>query len=144
VHYTVILFSWNCYNGPIKAKKIVNCFCSIKYHFFIIVILEECSFDAFVFVTPEYNHGIPDAPKNAIGFLSKEWNYKVAAFVSYGGSVLGTRAMEHLHLVMAELEVQQCVTRSPFLSLQTSRTLQITLFTAPIFNRQIPASDTTK
>lgn len=42
------------------------------------------SFDAFVFVTPEYNHGISGALKNAIDFLYKEWNNKVAGFVSYG------------------------------------------------------------
>src|SRR5512145_3021861 len=34
------------------------------------------SFDAFVFVTAEYNHGIPGALKNAIDFLYREWNNK--------------------------------------------------------------------
>ena len=63
------------------------------------------SFDAFVFVTAEYNHGIPGALKNAIDFLYKEWNNKVAGFVSYGGGALGTRAVEQLRLVMAELQV---------------------------------------
>jgi NAD(P)H-dependent FMN reductase len=62
------------------------------------------SFDAFVFVTPEYNHGIPGALKNAIDFLYKEWNNKVAGFVSYGG-VGGVRSVEQLRLVMAELQV---------------------------------------
>ncbi|MDQ3836422.1 MAG: NAD(P)H-dependent oxidoreductase [Thermoproteota archaeon] len=62
------------------------------------------SFDAFVFVTPEYNHGIPGALKNAIDFLYKEWNNKVAGFVSYGGTG-GVRSVEHLRLVMAELQV---------------------------------------
>jgi NAD(P)H-dependent FMN reductase len=40
------------------------------------------SFDAFVFVTPEYNYGIPGALKNAIDSLYKEWNNKVAGIVS--------------------------------------------------------------
>ena len=62
------------------------------------------SFDAFVFVTPEYNHGIPGALKNAIDFLFKEWNNKVAGFVSYG-SAGGVRAVEQLRLVMAEVKV---------------------------------------
>lgn len=44
------------------------------------------SFDAFIFVTPEYNHGIPGALKNAIDFLYQEWNNKVAGFVSYGSA----------------------------------------------------------
>jgi NAD(P)H-dependent FMN reductase len=62
------------------------------------------SFDAFIFVTAEYNHGIPGALKNAIDFLYREWNNKVAGFVSYGG-VGGIRSVEHLRLVMAELQV---------------------------------------
>jgi NAD(P)H-dependent FMN reductase len=62
------------------------------------------SFDAYVFVTAEYNHGIPGALKNAIDFLYNEWNNKAAAFVSYGG-VGGVRSVEQLRLVMAELQV---------------------------------------
>jgi NAD(P)H-dependent FMN reductase len=62
------------------------------------------SFDAYIFVTAEYNHGIPGALKNAIDFLYKEWNNKVAGFVGYGGAG-GVRAVEQLRLVMAELKV---------------------------------------
>ena len=62
------------------------------------------SFDAYVFVTPEYNHGISGALKNAIDYLYREWNHKAAGFVSYG-SAGGARAVEHLRLVMAELAV---------------------------------------
>jgi NAD(P)H-dependent FMN reductase len=61
-------------------------------------------FDSYVFVTPEYNHGIPGALKNAIDFLFAEWNNKAAGFVSYGG-VSGVRAVEHLRLVLAELQM---------------------------------------
>lgn len=62
------------------------------------------SCDAFVFVTPEYNHSTSGALKNAIDFLNKEWADKAAGFVGYG-SVGGVRAVEHLRLVMAELQV---------------------------------------
>lgn len=62
------------------------------------------SFDGFVFVTPEYNHGIPGALKNAIDFLYKEWNNKAAGFVSYG-SALGVRSVESLRLVMGEMQI---------------------------------------
>src|SRR5882757_10253448 len=62
------------------------------------------SFDAFVFVTPEYNHGISGALKNAIDFLFKEWNNKAAGFVGYGGAG-GVRAVEHLRLVLAEVRM---------------------------------------
>jgi NAD(P)H-dependent FMN reductase len=61
-------------------------------------------FDAYVFVTPEYNHGTSGALKNAIDFLYKEWNDKAAGFVGYG-SLSGARAVESLRLVMAELQV---------------------------------------
>jgi NAD(P)H-dependent FMN reductase len=61
-------------------------------------------FDAFVFVTPEYNHSTSGALKNAIDYLYREWNNKAAAFVSYG-SVGGARAVEHLRLVAAELQI---------------------------------------
>lgn len=60
--------------------------------------------DAFVFVTPEYNHGTSGALKNALDFLYKEWNDKAAGFVSYG-SAGGARAVESLRLVMGELQV---------------------------------------
>ena len=62
------------------------------------------SLDGFVFVTPEYNHSTSGALKNAIDFLYREWNNKAAGFVSYG-SAGGARAVEHLRLVMAELQV---------------------------------------
>lgn len=62
------------------------------------------SFDGFVFVTPEYNHSTSGALKNAIDYLHAEWRNKAAGFVSYGADG-GTRAVEHLRLVMANLEV---------------------------------------
>ena len=62
------------------------------------------SFYAYVFVTPEYNHSVPAALKNAIDFLYKEWNNKSAGFVGYGGAG-AIRAIEHLRLSMAELQV---------------------------------------
>jgi len=62
------------------------------------------SFDGYVFVTPEYNHGISGALKNAIDFLFAEWNNKAAGFVSYGGAG-GARAAEQLRLVLAEVQI---------------------------------------
>ncbi|MEX1131721.1 MAG: NAD(P)H-dependent oxidoreductase [Flavobacteriales bacterium] len=62
------------------------------------------AFDAFVFVTPEYNHSTCAALKNAIDYLNKEWANKVAGFVGYG-AVGGVRAVEHLRQIMAELQV---------------------------------------
>jgi NAD(P)H-dependent FMN reductase len=61
-------------------------------------------FDAYVFVTPEYNHGPSAALKNAVDYLHREWADKAAGFVSYG-SVGGARAVEHLRLALASLDV---------------------------------------
>ncbi|MQA78860.1 MAG: NADPH-dependent FMN reductase [Streptosporangiales bacterium] len=62
------------------------------------------SFDAYVFVTPEYNHSAPGPLKNAIDFLYAEWTNKAVGFVGYG-SAGGARAIEHLRLVMSCLQV---------------------------------------
>jgi len=62
------------------------------------------SFDGFVIVTPEYNHGTSGVLKNAIDYLYAEWNNKAVGFVSYG-SVGGARAAEHLRLVAGELQM---------------------------------------
>jgi NAD(P)H-dependent FMN reductase len=62
------------------------------------------SFDGYVFVTPEYNHGTSAALKNAIDFLYQEWINKAAGFIAYGYT-MGARAVEQLRLVMASLQV---------------------------------------
>lgn len=62
------------------------------------------AYDAYVFVTPEYNHSTSGVLKNAIDFLFAEWSNKACAFVSYGVQG-GTRGAEHLRLVAAELKL---------------------------------------
>ncbi len=59
--------------------------------------------DAFVVVTPEYNHSYPASLKNVIDWHRTEWMAKPIAFVSYGGVSGGLRAVEHLRAVFAEL-----------------------------------------
>jgi len=63
--------------------------------------METC--DAFVIVTPEYNHGYPAPLKSLIDSVGSEWHAKPVAFVSYGGVSGGLRAVEQLRLVFAEL-----------------------------------------
>ena len=60
--------------------------------------------DAFVIVTPEYNHGTSGVLKNALDWVYPEWNNKPVAFVSYG-SVGGARAVEQLRLNAIELQM---------------------------------------
>jgi NAD(P)H-dependent FMN reductase len=72
------------------------------------------SFDGFVIVTPEYNHGISGVLKNAIDYVFAEWANKAVGFVSYG-SMGGSRAVEQLRLVVGAVEmadVRQQVTLS--------------------------------
>lgn len=61
--------------------------------------------DAFVFVTPEYNFGMPAILKNALDFLSHEWAYKPAGFVSYGGVSAGTRSVQMTKQVITTLKI---------------------------------------
>lgn len=63
------------------------------------------SLDGFVMVTPEYNHSVSPVLKNAIDYLYYEWNYKPVAFISYGSEAGGTRAVEHLRGIAAELRM---------------------------------------
>jgi NAD(P)H-dependent FMN reductase len=59
--------------------------------------------EAFVIVTPEYNHGYPAPLKSLIDSVGAEWHAKPVAFVSYGGISGGLRAVEQLRQVFAEL-----------------------------------------
>ncbi|WP_405887725.1 NAD(P)H-dependent oxidoreductase [Streptomyces sp. NBC_01136] len=59
--------------------------------------------DAFVVLTPEYNHSYPAGLKNLIDWHYTEWRAKPVALVSYGGLAGGLRAVEHLRQVFAEL-----------------------------------------
>ena len=62
--------------------------------------------EAFVFVTPEYNHSVPGVLKNAIDSISGGFRNKPAAFVGYSaGLVGGARAVEHLAQIVVEAEM---------------------------------------
>lgn len=61
--------------------------------------------DGFIFVTPEYNHGISPVLKNAIDYLFYEWHYKPVSFVSYGSLAAGSRAVEHWRSIAAEIKM---------------------------------------
>ncbi|WP_085993872.1 NADPH-dependent FMN reductase [Oceanobacillus senegalensis] len=71
------------------------------------------SFDGYIFVTPEYNHAIGGALKNALDYLKPEVNNKAAGFVGYG-SLGGVRAHENLRLILGELQVADVRTAVTF------------------------------
>jgi NAD(P)H-dependent FMN reductase len=61
-------------------------------------------YDGYIFVTAEYNHGVPAVLKNALDFAYPEWNKKPAAFLGYG-AIGAARAVEHLRLICIELQM---------------------------------------
>ena len=73
--------------------------------------LEE--FDAFIFVTPEYNHSISGSLKNALDFVATEFNHKVAGIVNYGADK-GVRAAEHLRHILANYKLAVVRDQSSF------------------------------
>jgi NAD(P)H-dependent FMN reductase len=60
---------------------------------------------AFVFVTPEYNYFAPPAIVNAVDYLAREWNYKPAGFLSYGGVSGGLRSVQALKPLLTTVKV---------------------------------------
>lgn len=61
--------------------------------------------DAFVFVTPEYDFYAPASLINAVQFVFKEWGYKAAGIVSYGGVSGGLRSAETLRHILTNVGV---------------------------------------
>ena len=59
--------------------------------------------DAFIIVTPEYNHGYPAILKHAIDSVYAEWVAKAGSIISYGAASGGLRASEQIRQVLAEL-----------------------------------------
>ncbi|MBT2732528.1 NAD(P)H-dependent oxidoreductase [Carnobacterium sp. ISL-102] len=71
------------------------------------------SFDGYVFITPEYNHAVGGALKNALDFLKAEVANKTASFVGYG-SLGGARAHENMRVILGELSVASVRTTTNF------------------------------
>lgn len=85
------------------------------------------SFDAFLFVTAEYNHSVPGALKNAIDFLTPvSLADKAVGLVSYG-AVGGVRAAEHLRQILVNLQagvVNQAVMLNLFTDFESASTFK--------------------
>lgn len=60
--------------------------------------------DGFVFITPEYNHGVPGGFKNAFDSIGPEWVGKTVGFVSYGADG-GVRSVEHWRQITANFQM---------------------------------------
>ncbi|MGO1583284.1 MAG: NADPH-dependent FMN reductase [Actinomycetaceae bacterium] len=62
------------------------------------------SYDGFIFITPEYNHGVPGAFKNAFDTIAPEWAHKSVGIVSYGADA-GVRAVEQWRQIVANAQM---------------------------------------
>ena len=96
--------------------------------------------DAFIVVTPEYNHGYPSSLKNNIDYLYKEWNDKPVCFVSYGATG-GARVIQQLRQVSTELQMapirNSVHIMSPWFLTETDGTLKagaLDVYTKPAQN----------
>ncbi|MGH9637335.1 MAG: NADPH-dependent FMN reductase [Candidatus Angelobacter sp.] len=63
--------------------------------------------EAVLIITPEYNHAPPAVLKNALDWVGPEWVDKPVAFVSYGSTAGGARAVEQLRSITIELGLVQ-------------------------------------
>lgn len=75
--------------------------------------------DGFIVITPEYNHGYPAALKNAFDFLYSEWNGKPLAFIGYGYSAIGSRAVMQLRQVVSALQLK-AIAKETLINLATN------------------------
>lgn len=76
--------------------------------------------DAYIIITPEYNHSIPASLKNAIDWLFAEWDNKSAGIVSYSDSLYGgARATEHLRNILNEMGIAVVKTATSIGSVRT-------------------------
>lgn len=66
---------------------------------------EIAAADAFIFVTPEYNFFAAPAIVNAVDYLSSEWQYKPAAFFSYGGVSGGLRSVQSMKGLLTAVKI---------------------------------------
>lgn len=66
---------------------------------------EVAEADAFIFLVAEYNHGPTAVLKNAIDWVYEGWMNKPVGFVSYGGLVGGSRAVEQLRQIVGHVKL---------------------------------------
>jgi NAD(P)H-dependent FMN reductase len=92
------------YNLPLLDEPAVPAIAQYRNEHTIAWSRAVSQYDGYVFVTPEYNHSISAALKNALDYLFVEWNDKAAAFASYG-STGGIRAVQQLRTIASSLEM---------------------------------------
>lgn len=97
--------------------------------------------DAFILISPEYNHGYSPALKNALDYLGSEWKSKPVAFVSYGGSN-GSRSIEQIRSVTTQLgliDLNLCLEIRDIFTRTKDQPFEGTAFEAQLVNDYVAA-----
>lgn len=97
--------------------------------------------DAFILISPEYNHGYSPALKNALDYLGTEWKSKPVAFVSYGGSN-GSRSIEQIRGVTTQLgliDLNLCLEIRDIFARTKDQPFEGTAFEAQLINEFVTA-----
>ncbi|GAB2504624.1 NADPH-dependent FMN reductase [Corynebacterium atrinae] len=70
-------------------------------------------FDAFIFVTPEYNASIPGPMKDAYDQLFEEWTGKPVGFIGYGAGAART-SVAHWHDIVGRVGMKLVPAQAEF------------------------------
>lgn len=107
ISFTLIdLLEWNLplFDEPVIPSKITH-HSQYAHSHSQAWSIEVQRYDAFIFVTPQYNWGYPASVKNAIDYLFNEWNGKPAMIVSYGGHG-GSKSAQQLRQVLCGVRMK--------------------------------------
>lgn len=109
------LIDLKTFNVPVLTTSVIPATANKKYDSPEVQAWSDAidACDAFIFVTPEYNHSVPGPFKNAFDSLGSEWANKAIAFVGYG-STGGIRAVEAWRLAVANFQMKQLRTQLDF------------------------------
>lgn len=92
------------YPMPFFEEKVAPVYALPENEIALRWVRKMARFDGYIFITAEYNHSVSGVLKNALDYLYAEVRRKPAAFVGYGG-VGGSRAVEHLRHILAEMQM---------------------------------------
>jgi NAD(P)H-dependent FMN reductase len=114
----VAKFKLPLYDEPV-APAMVPAQASFTYEHSKKWSTEIAQYDGYVFVIPEYNHGMSGSTKNAVDYLFNEWIGKPVLIITYG-SHGGEHASEQLKGVLEAMKLKVCATRPtlPFKSIR--------------------------
>lgn len=110
-----VLLDLKSFDVPLYASEVLPAMANKSYEDARVQAWSDAidACDAFVFITPEYNHSVPGAMKNAVDCLGSEWRGKPLGFIGYSATG-GIRAVEHWRAIMANFECPMLRTQLSF------------------------------